>query len=117
FYCNNQLFECLQTSDTFSPDMGFVDRFGYTIRYKNDENSDQVTNMFKDKMYVDVHELFKLSGHITHVYLDMDQKTRVSRGFGFVNFINREDPQRYINKLNSCVYHNHILRVEWATPV
>ncbi|KAJ8642409.1 hypothetical protein MRB53_019103 [Persea americana] len=46
----------------------------------------------------------------------VDQKTGMSRGFGFVNFVNKEDADRAINKLNGYGYDNLILRVEWATP-
>ncbi|CAI0410845.1 unnamed protein product [Linum tenue] len=46
----------------------------------------------------------------------MDQKTGVSRGFGFVNFVSREDGERAIRKLNGYGYDNLILRLEWATP-
>ncbi|KAH9301398.1 hypothetical protein KI387_012981, partial [Taxus chinensis] len=75
------------------------------------------TNLFDDTMDVDLHEIFKPFRHITCVYVAMDQKMGVSRGFGFVNFINREDAQRAINKLNGYGYDNLILRDEWATPV
>ncbi|XP_057854699.1 uncharacterized protein LOC131064552 [Cryptomeria japonica] len=95
---------------------GGVDRSGDTMRRRNDENSVRVTNLSEDTRDADLHELFKPFGHITRVYVAMDQKTGVSRGFGFVNFVNREDAQRAINKLNGYGYDNLILRVEWATP-
>ncbi|KAH9296235.1 hypothetical protein KI387_039823, partial [Taxus chinensis] len=94
-----------------------MDHSGDTMHHKNDENSDRVTNLFKDMMDVDLHEIFKPFGHITCVYVAMDQKMGVSRGFGFFNFINKEDTQRAINKLNGYGYDNLILRDEWATPV
>ena len=52
----------------------------------------------------------------SRVYVAIDQKTGVSRGFGFVNFVNKEDAERAIIKLNGYGYDNLILRVEWATP-
>uniref|UniRef100_A0A0D6QU29 Eukaryotic translation initiation factor 3 subunit G n=1 Tax=Araucaria cunninghamii TaxID=56994 RepID=A0A0D6QU29_ARACU len=95
---------------------GGVDRSGDTMRRRNDENSVRVTNLSEDTRDADLHELFKPFGNINRVYVAMDQKTGVSRGFGFVNFANREDAQRAINKLNGYGYDNLILRVEWATP-
>eukprot|EP00252_Welwitschia_mirabilis_P002445 TRINITY_DN1239_c0_g1_i1.p1 TRINITY_DN1239_c0_g1~~TRINITY_DN1239_c0_g1_i1.p1 ORF type:complete len:303 (-),score=42.07 TRINITY_DN1239_c0_g1_i1:101-1009(-) len=85
-------------------------------RRRNDENSVRVTNLSEDTRESDLHELFKPFGNITRVYVAVDQRTGVSRGFGFVNFMNREDAQRAINKLNGYGYDNLILRVEWATP-
>ncbi|KAH9302494.1 hypothetical protein KI387_014077, partial [Taxus chinensis] len=95
---------------------GGMDHSIDSIHWKNDENSDRVTNLSEDTRDVDLHKLFKLFGHIMHVYVAMDQKTGVSRGFIFVNFVNREDTHRSINKLNGYHYDNLILKVEWATP-
>ncbi|KAE8669297.1 methylsterol monooxygenase 2-2 [Hibiscus syriacus] len=89
---------------------------GSDMRRRNDENSVRVTNLSEDTREADLHELFRPFGAVTRVYVAMDQKTGASRGFGFVNFVNREDAQRAINKLNGYGYDNLILRVEWATP-
>ncbi|KAM7491999.1 hypothetical protein LguiA_034920 [Lonicera macranthoides] len=64
----------------------------------------------------DLHELFRTFGPMSRVYVAIDQKTGVSRGFGFVNFMNKEDAERAIMKLNGYGYDNLILRVEWTTP-
>ncbi|KHG28261.1 Eukaryotic translation initiation factor 3 subunit G [Gossypium arboreum] len=89
---------------------------GSDMRRRNDENSVRVTNLSEDTREPDLLELFRPFGAVTRVYVAMDQKTGTSRGFGFVNFVNREDAQRAINKLNGYGYDNLILRVEWATP-
>ncbi|XP_021715413.1 eukaryotic translation initiation factor 3 subunit G-like [Chenopodium quinoa] len=86
------------------------------MRRRNEENSVRVTNLSEDTREADLHELFRTFGQITRVYVAIDQKTGLSRGFGFVNFANREDAERAINKLNGYGYDNLILRVEWATP-
>jgi translation initiation factor 3 subunit G len=89
---------------------------GSDMRRRNDENSVRVTNLSEDTREPDLMELFHPFGSVTRVYVAIDQKTGVSRGFGFVNFVSREDAQRAINKLNGYGYDNLILRVEWATP-
>ncbi|KAG6499889.1 eukaryotic translation initiation factor 3 subunit G-like [Zingiber officinale] len=89
---------------------------GTEMRRRNDENSVRVTNLSEDTREPDLLELFQTFGPVTRVYVAVDQKTGVSRGFGFVNFVNREDAERAINKLNGYGYDNLILRVEWATP-
>lgn len=85
-------------------------------RRRNDENSVRVTNLSEDTREPDLLELFRTFGPISRVYVAVDQKTGVSRGFGFVNFVSRGDAERAINKLNGYGYDNLILRVEWATP-
>ncbi|XP_078432911.1 eukaryotic translation initiation factor 3G1 [Wolffia australiana] len=85
-------------------------------RRRNDENSVRVTNLSEDTREPDLLELFRTFGPISRVYVAVDQKTGVSRGFGFVNFVSRSDAERAINKLNGYGYDNLILRVEWATP-
>jgi len=89
---------------------------GSDMRRRNDENSVRVTNLSEDTREPDLLELFRPFGPVSRVYVAIDQKTGMSRGFGFVNFVNREDAQRAINKLNGYGYDNLILRVEWATP-
>jgi translation initiation factor 3 subunit G len=89
---------------------------GSDMRRRNDENSVRVTNLSEDTREPDLLELFRPFGNVSRVYVAIDQKTGMSRGFGFVNFVSREDAQRAINKLNGYGYDNLILRVEWATP-
>ncbi|KAF9589319.1 hypothetical protein IFM89_022646 [Coptis chinensis] len=47
-----------------------------------------------------------------HVYIAYDQKTGMSRGFGFVNFVHNDDAGKAIAKLNGYGYDNLILRVQ-----
>ncbi|XP_047323948.1 eukaryotic translation initiation factor 3 subunit G-like [Impatiens glandulifera] len=89
---------------------------GSDMRRRNDENSVRVTNLSEDTREPDLHELFRTFGSVTRVYVAIDQKTGMSRGFGFVNFANREDGERAIAKLNGYGYDNLILRVEWSAP-
>lgn len=93
-----------------------AERGGTDMRRRNDENSVRVTNLSEDTREPDLLELFRPFGAVSRVYVAVDQKTGMSRGFGFVNFVNRDDAQRAINKLNGYGYDNLILRVEWATP-
>ncbi|KAJ0987818.1 hypothetical protein J5N97_006174 [Dioscorea zingiberensis] len=93
-----------------------AERSGTEMRRRNDENSVRVTNLSEDTREPDLLELFRAFGPVSRVYVAVDQKTGMSRGFGFVNFVNKEDAERAINKLNGYGYDNLILRVEWATP-
>lgn len=95
---------------------GGAERVGTEMRRRNDENSVRVTNLSEDTREPDLLELFRTFGPVTRVYVAIDQKTGVSRGFGFVNFVNKDDAERAISKLNGYGYDNLILRVEWATP-
>eukprot|EP00268_Persea_americana_P000776 TRINITY_DN1023_c2_g1_i2.p1 TRINITY_DN1023_c2_g1~~TRINITY_DN1023_c2_g1_i2.p1 ORF type:complete len:186 (-),score=47.32 TRINITY_DN1023_c2_g1_i2:84-641(-) len=93
-----------------------AERTGTEMRRRNEENSVRVTNLSEDTREPDLLELFRTFGAVSRVYVAVDQKTGMSRGFGFVNFVNKEDADRAINKLNGYGYDNLILRVEWATP-
>ncbi|XP_059628085.1 uncharacterized protein LOC132270895 [Cornus florida] len=89
---------------------------GSDMRRRNEENSVRVSNLSEDTREPDLLELFRTFGPVSRVYVSIDQKTGVSRGFGFVNFVNKEDAERAINKLNGYGYDSLILRVEWAAP-
>lgn len=95
---------------------GGGDRPGHEMRRRNDENSVRVTNLSEDTREPDLLELFRTFGSVSRVYVAVDQKTGSSRGFGFVNFVQREDAEKAISKLNGYGYDNLILHVEWATP-
>lgn len=81
-----------------------------------DDNSIRVTNLSEDTREADLQELFGAFGPISRVYVAFDRETGLSRGFAFINYVNREDALRAINKLDGYGYDNLILRVEWATP-
>ncbi|KAL6882615.1 hypothetical protein ACP4OV_011305 [Aristida adscensionis] len=94
-----------------------ADRSGADLmRRRNDENSVRVTNLSEDTREPDLLELFRPFGAVSRVYVAVDQRTGESRGFGFVNFVNRQDGEKAISKLNGYGYDNLILRVEWAAP-
>ncbi|KAG0535210.1 hypothetical protein BDA96_04G346800 [Sorghum bicolor] len=93
------------------------DRSGADVmRRRNDENSVRVSNLSEDARDPDLAELFGQFGQLSRVYVAIDRVTGESRGFGFVNFVHREDGERAINKLNGYGYDNLILHVEWAAP-
>ncbi|KAI3679910.1 hypothetical protein L2E82_50890 [Cichorium intybus] len=89
---------------------------GADMRRRNDENSVRVNNLSEDTREPDLLELFRPFGNVSRVYVAMDQKTGMSRGFGFVNFVRRDEGERAIAKLNGYGYDNLILSVEWAAP-
>ncbi|XP_026419694.1 eukaryotic translation initiation factor 3 subunit G-like [Papaver somniferum] len=72
-------------------------------RRRNEENSVCVTNLSEDTREPDLLELFGTFGAISHVHVAVDQRTGISRGFGFVNFVNKEDVERAIDNLNSYI--------------
>ncbi|CAL1360073.1 unnamed protein product [Linum trigynum] len=74
------------------------------------ENSVRVTNLSEDTREEDLRELFDSFGPVSRVYVALDRKTGASRGFGFVNFVSREDGERAIKKVNGYGYDNLILR-------
>lgn len=85
------------------------------LRYRNDENKVKVSNLSEDAGKEDLRELFSAFGQINSVYVASD-RNGLNRGFGFVNFVRREDAQRAIDKLNGYGYDHLILAVQWAPP-
>lgn len=89
---------------------------GADMRRRNDENSVRVGNLSEDTHDTDLRELFSRFGPLTRVNVVSDRQTGSNKGFGFVNFVNREDAQRAIDKLNGYGYDSLILQVGWAQP-
>jgi len=89
---------------------------GESMFKSRDENSLRVTNLSDDAREQDLQELFRPFGPVTRIYIAYDRESGESRGFAFVNFVNRDDAQRAIDKLDGYGYDSLILRVEWAAP-
>lgn len=76
------------------------------MRRRSEENSVRVTNLSEDTCEADLNELCRTFGPVTRTYVATDQRTGICRGFGFVNFLNREDAERAIRVLNGYGYDN-----------
>jgi translation initiation factor 3 subunit G len=59
------------------------------MRRGRDENSIRVTNLSEDTREQDLQELFRPFGSISRIYVAFDRETGLSRGFAFINFVNR----------------------------
>ncbi|XP_034677747.1 eukaryotic translation initiation factor 3 subunit G-like [Vitis riparia] len=84
--------------------------------FRNEENVIRVGNLSEDTHETDLHELFSRFGPPTRVYVAIDHKFDLSRGFGYANFVNKEDAERAIDKLNGFVYDILVLQVGWSPP-
>jgi translation initiation factor 3 subunit G len=89
---------------------------GASMDRRRDENSIRVSNLSEDTREQDLQELFRPFGPVTRIYVAFNRETGESRGFAFVNMVNRDDGDRAIAKLNGYGYDNLILHVEWAQP-
>ncbi|MCL7028703.1 hypothetical protein MKW94_006831 [Papaver nudicaule] len=83
-------------------------------RRDDNKNSIRVSNFSEDTLDRDLFELFCVFGTVSGARVVYDRQTGESRGFGFVDFVNKEDGQKAIDKLNGYGYANLILHVEWA---
>jgi translation initiation factor 3 subunit G len=86
-------------------------KFGDTNK---DDYTIRVTNLPEEATETDLMELFKPFGKVSRIFLAKDKNTQASRGFAFVNFMNKEDAQRAIWGVNDYGYNHLILKVEWA---
>jgi translation initiation factor 3 subunit G len=73
---------------------------GDSMRKPRDENSIRVTNLSEDTREQDLQELFRPFGPVTRIYVAFNRETGESRGFAFINFVNRDDAPRALNKLD-----------------
>ncbi|KAK5773456.1 uncharacterized protein LOC108485927 [Gossypium arboreum] len=91
-------------------------RNGTDMKHRDEENTIRFTNLSEDAMESDLRELVAPFGPVSRVHVGIDRKTGICRGFGYVNFVKKEDAERAVLKLNGYGYDSLILRVEWADP-
>ncbi|KAH1033716.1 hypothetical protein J1N35_045890 [Gossypium stocksii] len=89
---------------------------GTDMKHKDKENTIRFTNLSEDAMESDLRELVAPFGPVSRVHVGINRKTGLCRGFGFVNFVKKEDAERAVLKLNGYGYDSLVLRVEWADP-
>ncbi|KAJ1627767.1 hypothetical protein T492DRAFT_1022313 [Pavlovales sp. CCMP2436] len=83
---------------------------------RDDTTTVRCSNLSDDVTDQDLRELFRRFGSIQRVYLAKDRETGLSRGFAFINFYERDDAQKSIDKLDGHGYDHLILSVSWAAP-
>jgi len=74
----------------------------------------RVSNLSENTQDTDLQELFKPFGQIARIFLSKDKQTGVCKGFGFINYVRKDDAARAIAHLNGYGYDHLILNVEWA---
>ncbi|CAI5486963.1 unnamed protein product [Closterium sp. Naga37s-1] len=72
---------------------------------RDDSNSVRVTNLSEDTREQDLQELFGPFGPVSRIYVAFDRETGLSRGFAFINFINREDARSLLQILTLVPLH------------
>jgi len=86
-------------------------------RNRRDETSTiRVTNLSEETKEADLMELFRPFGPISRIYLAKHKHNNLSKGFAFINFVNRDDAAKAIEKLSGYIYDHLILHLEWAKP-
>ncbi|MCL7041648.1 hypothetical protein MKW94_021145 [Papaver nudicaule] len=81
-----------------------------------DTPSIRVSNLSDDTNDADLLALFDGFGPVVRARVIFDQHTEKSRGFGFVNFVHKEDAERAIAEMNGYGYDHLLLHVGWAAP-
>lgn len=81
-----------------------------------DGNTVRVSNLSENVNEDHLKQLFGRIGEVTRVFLVRDKVTKESKGFAFINFRNKDEAQKAIDKLTGFGYEHLILHVEWAKP-
>ncbi|KAG5550286.1 hypothetical protein RHGRI_015298 [Rhododendron griersonianum] len=89
---------------------------GSDMRRRNDDYAIRIDNLSEDTQDSDLVDLCRPFGQVLRAHVPKDYATGLGRGYGYVNFLRREDAERAINKLDGYGYDNLILRVEWSAP-
>ncbi|PPD98702.1 hypothetical protein GOBAR_DD04286 [Gossypium barbadense] len=70
------------------------------MKRRDEENTIRFTNLLEDAIESDLRELIAPFGLVSRVHVGIDRKTELCRGFGFLNFVKKEDAERAVLKLN-----------------
>lgn len=82
----------------------------------DDTSTIRVTSLSEETTEGDLLALFRPFGPISRIFLAKDKITGESKGFAFINFINRDDAERAMNQLQGTGFDYLILNIEWAKP-
>lgn len=87
-----------------------------------DENTLRISNLTKAVSEDDLKDLFSKFGNVTRVYLPRIERTeggktfKEPKGFAFITYMNKDDAESALERLNGHGYDHLILKVEWAKP-
>lgn len=89
-----------------------------TMEREGQENTLRVSNLTKAVTEDDLRELFERFGRIHRISLPRIEKDGVKepRGFAYIAFVNREDAEKALDKLQGYGYDHLIIKLEWAKP-
>ena len=73
---------------------------GLEMRKRNDDYVIRIGYLSEDTLDFDLLELCCPFGHVLRAHVPKDFKTGLSRGYGFTNFVYREDAERDTNTLD-----------------
>jgi translation initiation factor 3 subunit G len=79
---------------------------GESMRRGRDDNSVRVTNLSEDTREQDLQELFRPFGAISRIYVAFDRETGLSRGFAFINFVNRYGFCPFVSRCFVCLFES-----------
>jgi RNA recognition motif-containing protein len=61
-------------------------------------------------------QLFQQYGIIDDIRLKKTTANETRLGYGFIQFIDRENAQNAMQNLNGMMFHGRVMRINWATP-
>jgi len=88
----------------------------YEEKRRDETSTIRVTNLSEETKESDLMELFRPFGPISRIYLAKHKHNNLSKGFAFINFVNRDHAAKAIEKLSGYIYDHLILHLEWAKP-
>ena len=73
-------------------------------------------NLIQNMTHDHLRELFRSIGEIENCKLVRNKETKLSLGYGFVNYRNAEDAQKAVEQLNGRQIQNKMIKVSFARP-